>query len=319
MMRVHVLMCCHNGEAYVGQQLKSILDQEPPVDSIHIHDFGSKDETVLCVENMSANSRVPIHSTYHSDAPGASLSFFRALKMLSEELADEDIVFLSDQDDVWLPGKMASVLSALKESHTHGTTEFAIFHDVKVVDCDLNVVRPTYYTGNPFSVPRDLNPDRLLLANPVVGHTLAVSAPLIQRLVRMATPDKYLMHDWALVLFASRFGQLVFLPRALSLYRQHENNVLGAYGRRSYRDILRNVLRFSERVVKQALAFIEDTQREPPGELRRSITEERLGRYASRGVGAACAVLAVSAIRFGPTWQRKALAFFIADYGLRRS
>lgn len=120
-MRVHVLMCCHNGGTFVGEQLQSIIDQKPPVDAIHIHDFGSKDQTVHHIETIASKSRVPIHLSRHADVPGASLSFFRALKILSEDLASEDVVFLSDQDDVWLPGKTASVLNILEQSRCQAT------------------------------------------------------------------------------------------------------------------------------------------------------------------------------------------------------
>lgn len=316
MSRVHVLMCCHNGERFVREQLASIAAQERPVQMIHVHDFASRDGTVQVVEAFAHGSAAPVALTCHADAPGASLSFFRALASLAASLANDDVVLLADQDDVWLPHKTRKLLAAFE---TIPEPERAVFHDVIVVDSELAELRPTYYTGNPFALPRDLHHDRLLLASPVIGHTLVVSAPLVQRVVRMARPQRYLMHDWSLVLFASRFGRIGFVPEALSLYRQHSANVLGAYGRRRLRDVLRRVGGFSDAVVQQALAFTHDIE-PAAGECRqRGRVDRWLQALSRRAPSAAYGVLAASAFVLGPTLQRKGLAIFIAAHGIRRS
>lgn len=316
MSRVHVLMCCHEGERFVQEQLQSITAQQRAVDRIHVHDFASHDGTVQVVEAFAKLSSIPITLTRHADAPGASLSFFRALAELAPLLGPEDAVLLADQDDVWLPHKTSKLLAVYESI---AAPERAAFHDVKVVDSELAELRPTYYTGNPFALPRDLQPDRLLLASPVIGHTLAVSAPLVRRLVRLARPQHYLMHDWSLVLFASRFGEIRFVPEALSLYRQHAANVLGAYGRRRLRDVVRRVGGFSDTVVQQALAFAEDIAPAAAECRHRSRVDRWLRTLSRHAPSAAYAVLAVSALTRGPTMQRKGLSIFIAANGLRRT
>lgn len=316
MSRVHVLMCCHDGERFLREQLQSIVAQERPVDRIHVHDFASRDGTVQVIEAFARASAVPVTLIRHADAPGASLSFFRALADLAASLGHDDAVLLADQDDVWLPHKTRTLLAAFEAIPEQ---ERAVFHDVKVVDSELTELRPTYYTGNPFALPRDLHPDRLLLSSPVIGHTLVVSAPLVRRVVRLARPRHYLMHDWSLVLFASRFGEIRFVPEALSLYRQHTANVLGAYGRRRLRDVLRRVGGFSDAVVQQALAFAQDIEPAAAACRHRGRVDRWLLALSRRAPAAAYAVLAASALMRGPTVQRKGLSIFIAAHGMRRS
>ncbi len=311
-------MCCHNGESFVAEQLRSILAQRRAVDVVHVHDFASTDATLACVDQEARASTVEVRVTCHPDAPGASLSFFRALALLSPLIRDEDIVFLADQDDVWMPHKTEAVLYELARQAQLQTGDHAIFHDVQVVGRELEVLRPTYYTGDPFAVPRDLDPRLLLLANPIIGHTLAVTGSLIRRVLRMARPERYLMHDWSLVLFASRFGRISFIPETLSLYRQHEANVLGAYGRRSRRKTVGRITRFSEEVVQQALAFINDTAGEAGPAAYASSGERRLFRLVRRIPWTSYPILALQALLLGPTGKRKGLSVFIVIQGVSR-
>jgi rhamnosyltransferase len=312
-------MCCHNGESFVAEQLRSILAQRRAVDVVHVHDFASTDGTLARLESAAQASTVEVHLNRHPDAPGASLSFFRALAILSPLILDEDVVFLADQDDVWLPNKTEVVLRELARQVQSWPGEHAIFHDVQVVGRGLELLRATYYTGDPFAVPRDLDPRLVLLSNPVIGHTLAVTGSLIRRVLRMARPDRYLMHDWSLVLFASRFGRICCIPEALSLYRQHEANVLGAYGRRGRLETVGRISRFSDEVVQQAIAFIHDTASDADRMAHVSPTDRQLFRLARRFPWIGYPVLALQALLLGPTIKRKGLGVFIALQGVRRS
>jgi glycosyltransferase involved in cell wall biosynthesis len=318
-MKTHVLMCCHNGAEFVSEQLESIALQRMKIDIVHLHDFGSSDATVARAEAVAIRAGLSLQVTCHASAPGAALSFFAAMRNLAEKVGSGDVIFLCDQDDVWLPDKTFRVMESLR-SHLSAecNPEVACFHDVKVTDRRLDIARETYYTGDPFAVPRDLEPRRLVLSSPVIGHTMAVTGALLHRVVRMATPDCYLMHDWATVLFASRFGVITFVPEALSLYRQHGKNVLGAYGRRGIFARLARVYRFADAVVQQALGFLKDTETEQPKVPECAAFDSLIRRAATRSVPLAYLRLSITAARTGPTNERKLLGFFIAFHGLRR-
>lgn len=321
-MKTYALLCSHNGESFIEAQMRSIISQSPNVDELHIFDFNSSDRTVDIARAIAA-SQGTVEITIHteSDAPGAALSFFRAMAWLAKRTDDADCVFLCDQDDVWLPGKVEAVLARYAAMARSGRKQVAIFHDVAVVDETLVTLAPSYYTGNPFDLPRDLAPDRLLLANPVIGHTLALSGALLKTVMRFAAPSGYLMHDWSVVLIASRVGSVEFVPKALSLYRQHANNVLGAHGRRSRLAVIGRAALFSCQVARQTVAFASDLHM-----LETTDPSLRSGqRPAIDGLLISVVrhiplsvypLLAVCAAVRGPTVRRKLLGVFIVGAGM---
>lgn len=313
MSKAYVLVCTHNGANYIEAQIQSILAQTRAVDYIYIHDFASTDSTVDLVQSLSAKTTVPIFLVKHTDAPGVCLSFFRAIHYMSQIVTNEDIIFLADQDDYWLEDKAAIILERVANSDAG--VENLIFHDVCVTDKQLEIQRETYYTGNPYSIPRDLSPERLILSNPVIGHTIAANGKLIKRVSGFATPSHYLMHDWALALFASRFGKISFVDRPLSLYRQHERNVLGAYGRRSFSAIFRKVYRLSKLIIPQAMGFLHDIAK--CEDFSPSASDARLEKAKANGHFQLGILLSWRALVTGPTWQRKGLSLFIAYHALR--
>jgi glycosyltransferase involved in cell wall biosynthesis len=262
-MKIHVLLCSHNGEAFVADQLASIVSQTHAVDIVHVHDYASHDRTREIVQSHVASTgtcMVQLHA--HQNAPGAALSFLEAMTALAPCVADEDLVLLCDQDDVWLADKVERIVRVLLASKQDAVSPVSVLicHDVKLVDRQLTEISPTFYTGHPFALPRDLALDRVLLANPVIGHTMALSGPLLRSVVALSRPQCYLMHDWAITLTASRVraGAIHYLPETLSLYRQHGANIIGASGRRSFIENIKWVFGFSDKVVRQARTFFSD-------------------------------------------------------------
>jgi glycosyltransferase involved in cell wall biosynthesis len=313
-MRTLVVLCSHNGERFIEAQVESIRAQSRPVDAIHVFDFGSRDSTPSILARLAGDQRSPpVLARYFPDAPGAAQSFFRAFGEMSSIAGPTDCVFVADQDDVWIDSKVETVTPRFaQEIEGVSSRMLAVFHDVEIVDQDLHVQRPSYYTGNPFSVPRDLAPSRLLLANPVVGHTLAASGELLRQVSRNVTQRSYLMHDWATVLLASRFGRVVYIPQALSKYRQHDANVLGAFGRRRARDVLARTLNFARRVIAQSCTFVRDAEAMLDGldaaAGARPRSDRQLACVLRRAPALAPAYLAGLAALTGPTWQRRVFA-----------
>ena len=134
-----------------------------------------------------------------------------------------------------------------------------------IVDAQLNTLQETFYTGNPYKIPRDLINDRALLCNPLIGHTMCLSGELLHLVANHVPDEKYLMHDWAITLIAQRYGEIhVFTEKPLSLYRQHASNLLGSQRKRKLAEKITRTYRFTNLVVHQAIQhgkninFIDD-------------------------------------------------------------
>lgn len=104
--RVSVCMAAYRGEAYIAEQLESILAQLKDDDEVVVVDDCSPDGTadvVLAVDDPRVRLiRHPVNRGY-----------VRAFETAISE-SRGSFVFLSDQDDVWLPGRVEKMLSALE-------------------------------------------------------------------------------------------------------------------------------------------------------------------------------------------------------------
>ena len=101
-----VCVATYNGEKYIEQQLRSILEQIAPTDEVIVSDDSSIDNTIKIVDSIG-DKRIRIR---HSKAHYFKDNFIEALRE-----AKGDVIFLSDQDDVWLPGKYERCLKELEE------------------------------------------------------------------------------------------------------------------------------------------------------------------------------------------------------------
>lgn len=304
--RFVVILCSHNGDRFVREQIQSILDQDERVEAIHVHDFASRDDTRMVLQAIRAEAGDVVRLTFHDHAPGASASFLEALRHVAPLLDERTFVFLADQDDVWLPGKLATVRREIERRSLNAAEPTLLFHDVQVVDATLGSIRATYYTGNPFRVPRDLDPRRLMMANPAIGHTMMLSGALVRIIADWPESDRYLMHDWLAILIASRLGRVEVIPQALSLYRQHDANILGAYRTRGKIASVSRLLRFIDRMIQQATAFSRALPTPRAGAVGSGL--ERLCR---RGYRSTALALSWAALVHGPTWQRKAISLLL--------
>jgi glycosyltransferase involved in cell wall biosynthesis len=104
-IRVSVCLAAHDGADYVGEQVRSILDQLGPVDELVVVDDASTDSTVSVVESFG-DPRITVHRN-HANV-GSVRTFERALG-----LARGAYLLLADQDDVWVPGRLEAMVAAL--------------------------------------------------------------------------------------------------------------------------------------------------------------------------------------------------------------
>ncbi|GAG35502.1 unnamed protein product, partial [marine sediment metagenome] len=110
-MKLSVAMCTCNGAAFLPEQLASIAAQTRRPDELVVCDDHSTDKTVSIVESFAAKAGFDVRLVVNAQPLGATKNFEKAIG-----LCGGDIIALSDQDDVWLPGKLSRIEAALAGS-----------------------------------------------------------------------------------------------------------------------------------------------------------------------------------------------------------
>jgi glycosyltransferase involved in cell wall biosynthesis len=226
-LRVSVALCTHDGAAYLEEQLASILAQRPEPFEIVLGDDASADDTVAIAERTVAAHRAAGGQTSlvvrrHDPALGVVGNFADALAH-----ARGDLVALSDQDDVWRPGKLAAFAAVFGSD-----PDLLLAHsDARLVDATgaptgvtlLEALEAT--TAERAGLERGDAFATLLRRNLVTGATVV----LRRRLVDAAAPfPAGWIHDEWLAIIAAATGSLRLLPEQLVDYRQHGRNQIGA-------------------------------------------------------------------------------------------
>lgn len=167
-----------------------------------------------------------------------------------EKAARADYFMLSDQDDVWLPEKAQMLLAKMRDVECSGTVKgegrpvpsvpavplvpaasvppippVLIHSDLKVVDETLREISPSFFKYQKIS-PERTRLSQLLVQNNVTGGAVMINRYMLPYLEHI--PEVCLMHDAWLALIAGCFGRIGWVDRPLYLYRQHQDNTLGA-------------------------------------------------------------------------------------------
>jgi len=207
MPRKSVCIATFNGEEYIIQQLSSILCQLEEGDEVIVSDDSSMDNTLALVRKLN-DPRIRIFSDNQFHSPIYNFEF-----CLSK--ATGDIIFLSDQDDVWLPEKVARVVDVFS-NHPNVTL---VASDALIINGGGEVIAGTLY---PHSHPFTSGVLANVVKNRFVGCSLAVRRPMM-RLV-LPFPHRLPMHDSWLGIMNQLFGKVYFINIPLIAYRQHGKN-----------------------------------------------------------------------------------------------
>jgi rhamnosyltransferase len=239
-----VLVCTCNGAAYIVEQLRSILDQEPPPSRVLISDDGSHDDTLTLVSELSERFTVPVDVR---TGPGKGV-VHNVLSALPHTRAP--YVFLADQDDVWLPGKAARFCELMNNEET----PHLIFSDAWVWTPETGE-RESFWRRDGLIPENAHDPTRLVFHNSVQGASACINRALIER---AEWNEQIVMHDWWLALIASGTGRVDIIAEPTLLYRQHGANQIGSQGQtQRKRRKLSETLTEANKVLCQGAAFAE--------------------------------------------------------------
>lgn len=203
---VSVCMATYNGERFIEKQLKSILVQLREEDELIISDDSSCDNTVAIIKSFE-DKRIRLYTNQKFRDPLMNFSF-----VLSK--AQNDIIFLCDQDDLWSEHKVESMVSALKDA------DLAVCNH-SVINVNDEVEIPSYYALFPSRAKKGFI--RSLLKNPYIGCCMAFRKTVLNK--AMPIPQKVKWHDWWIGLVAELYFNVTFIDTPYTLYRKHEANV----------------------------------------------------------------------------------------------
>src|SRR5215213_3121051 len=222
-----VAMCTYNGARFLGAQLASVAAQTRTPDELVVCDDRSTDETARVVRDFAASAPFPVRLHVNEENLGSTKNFERAVS-----LCEGALIALSDQDDVWLPHKLAR----LEEEFARDASALAVFSDASIVDEET---RPTGRgLWESVGVGREelarIESGRgigdLLRGATVTGATLAVRASL--REFALPFPiDLPLIHDGWMSLLAACVGGVRPVTEHLVRYRRHGSQQVGPRAR----------------------------------------------------------------------------------------
>jgi glycosyltransferase involved in cell wall biosynthesis len=226
---VSVAMGTHNGAAHIEEQIAGILGQTLTPHELVLSDDASTDGTVEIVERMFAT-----HRATHPDRDirlrvlrnpvplGVAGNFAQALAACVG-----DVIALSDQDDLWDPDRLERLVARLQ-----GPPDvIAVHSDARLVDAQGHPLGSTLFGAIRLSGSERRAVDRgrafevLLRRNVATGATMALTREL--RDAALPIPEGWIHDEW-LAMVASIEGELRREDRALTGYRQHGGNEIGA-------------------------------------------------------------------------------------------
>jgi glycosyltransferase involved in cell wall biosynthesis len=224
-LRVSIAMCTFNGAAaHLLEQLRSFSNQTRLPDELVICDDGSSDETVAILQKFSSTASFPVNLIVNAENLGFVRNFEKAIG-----LCTGDIIFCSDQDDIWKASKIERFVATFQSYPGTGL----VFCDANLVDAKLSPLGRTWWRAQRFGQKAQVQLQTnkggaIFLKNPAwiaAGATMAFSARF--QSVALPIPVGW-THDAWIATILSALTSVRLIPEALNDYRQHENQTYGA-------------------------------------------------------------------------------------------
>lgn len=217
--RVLVLLASYNGQPWVEQQLCSVLAQEDVNIHVVVRDDCSTDGTLATLQNIAdTDDRLSV-SRSSQPSGSASQNFFSLITENSP--VGFDFIAFADQDDTWWKDKLSRACAQLLKSGAAGYSS--------AVDAE-------WEDGKRRTIRQGIRPCRLdfLYEGGGQGCTFVLRADFYMRVRSFIAERKNLVgrivfHDWTIYALARCWGlDWTFDPQPTMVYRQHENNSIGA-------------------------------------------------------------------------------------------
>ncbi|RYE38894.1 MAG: glycosyltransferase family 2 protein [Sphingobacteriales bacterium] len=203
-----VVLCTYNGEKYIKQQLDSLISQSyQPIEIIVTDDLSTDNTWKILGEYAAKYPFIKIHQ--NETNLGFVKNFEKAIR-----LCNGDYIALSDQDDVWMPEKLSTLINHIADNDL-------IYHDSVFIDENdqpiLGIRMSDHY--NKYDGASNLP---FLISNCVAGHAMLFKKSLLPSILPF---ENRFYHDWWITFVAITSGKIKAIPDVLVKYRQHDLSI----------------------------------------------------------------------------------------------
>jgi glycosyltransferase involved in cell wall biosynthesis len=205
---ISIVMTTYNGQAFLQEQLESISSQSRAPDELIIADDASQDATLEIVRDFEKISPFRIIIVERDKNIGYARNFIDSLNR-----STGDIIFFSDQDDIWNAKKIETI-----EAKFETTDNLLISHDFQIIDEFNNVILQSYYDS-----VRSMNISPTIVVH---GCAMACRRDLIN-IAELPTPRSYWAHDTWLCGIATALCSRGHITQPLIQHRLHRRNTSG--------------------------------------------------------------------------------------------
>lgn len=213
MAKISIAMATYNGERFIRHQLDSFVRQTLLPLELVICDDGSTDSTLSIINNFARSAPFPVVIVHNSRRLGYTANFLQAARMCQGEL-----IAFSDQDDEWLPQKLARVFQASQKSDA-----LLYAHAAEWVDGDGNQTGVVYPTKRRFR--------KYLRKSDFPGHAIMIEKALLEMTLNSLTPNNYkevagdieFGHDVLLLEIATAMDKVLYIPEILMRWRVYSD------------------------------------------------------------------------------------------------
>jgi glycosyltransferase involved in cell wall biosynthesis len=202
---VSVVLCCYNGAKHLAEQVESILNQTYKNIELIIADDASTDNTAEIARRFESHHNVKV--IVREKNLGLSANFYDAAMK-----SKGDFIAFSDQDDIWLPGKIETLLGNIGKYPLVYSDSLLVNESGKSLDKKLSDLR-NMYSGD--------DSRGYIFYTCVWGHGMLVKKKLLLD-ARPFPPGIH--HDVWLAFIAFSNGGIKYHDEVLTLYRQHSGS-----------------------------------------------------------------------------------------------
>ncbi len=219
--RISIALATYNGATFLQEQLESLAGQTLVPDELVVCDDQSSDATVEILHRFALRAPFPVHVRVNDERLGWRGNFVEATGLCSH-----DLVAFCDQDDVWYPGKLETIVREFDDP------------SVMLVHHNADLVDPR---GEAYGTLQPVTTEKRIIealsrpthwSNPL-GLTMVFRAVLARyndlwpESIDLAVPGHRAAHDQWFYFLATNLGTVISLPQRLLGYRQHQGNSVG--------------------------------------------------------------------------------------------